>query len=95
MRIVTTKFEGEVNFDIYVEYLIKSIFKILPLKEEEKDWEKYLDGLLVELSGMSALLLSNVELIVLIARLEGLREIEDHSLFRKVIFDSIDLAKKI
>lgn len=95
MRKVMTKFQGEIDFDIYAEHLVKSIFKLLPLKEEDKDWEKYLDGLLVELSGMSALLLNEINLIVLTAKLEGLREVEDHSLFRKIVFDSIDLAKKI
>lgn len=95
MRKIMTKFESEINFDIYSEYLVKSIFKLLPLKEEDKDWEKYLDGLMVEVSGMSELLLEEINLIVLLAKLEGLRTVEEHSLFRKIIFDSIDLIKKI
>lgn len=94
MQMIKTKYHGEIDFDLYREYAIKSIFKILPLKEEKKDWIKYLDGLLVELSGMSALS-TEVNLIVLIAKLEGLREVEDHGLFRKVVFDCIDIMKKM
>ena len=74
--------------------MVKNIFKILPLKEEKKDWKKYLQGLLIEFNGMD-MLLDEVNLMALVAKLEGLKEIEDHDMFRKVIFDCIDLVKKI
>lgn len=94
MQMITTKYHGEIDFDLYREYAIKSIFKILPLKEEKKDWIKYLEGLLVELNGMSSLS-TDVSLMSLIAKLEGLKNVEDHSLFRKVVFDCIDIMKKM
>ena len=94
MQMITTKYHGEIDFDLYREYVIKSIFKILPLKEEKKDWIKYLEGLLVELNGMSSLS-TDVSLMSLIAKLEGLKNVEDHSLFRKVVFDCIDIMKKM
>ncbi len=94
MKRVVTKYDGELDFEIYQSFLVKNVFKILPLKEENKDWKKYLDGLLIELNGMN-LLLTEVNLMSVIGKLEGLRTIEDHELFRKVIFDCIDLIKKI
>lgn len=94
MRKVETKYNGVINFDVYQEYMVKNIFKILPLKEEKKDWLKYLEGLLIEFNGMD-LLLEEVNLMALVAKLEGLKDIEEHEIFRKVIFDCIDLVKKI
>ena len=94
MRKVETKYNGVIDFKIYQEYMVKNIFKILPLKEEKKDWKKYLQGLLIEFNGMD-MLLDEVNLMALVAKLEGLKEIEDHDMFRKVIFDCIDLVKKI
>lgn len=93
MRKVETKYNGVLDFEVYQKYMVKNIFKILPLKEEEKDWQKYLQGLLIEFNGMD-LLLEEVNLMALIAKLEGLKEVEEHELFRKVIFDCIDLVKK-
>lgn len=93
MQTIYTKYHGEIDFDLYREYVIKSIFKILPLKEEKKDWVRYLDGLLIELNGMSSLV-TDVNLMSLIAKLEGLRNVEEHALFRKVVFDCIDIMKK-
>ena len=94
MRKVTTKYNGVLDFEIYQKYMVKNIFKILPLKEEEKDWHKYLEGLLIEFNGMD-MLLEEVNLMALIAKLEGLKDVEEHELFRKVIFDCIDLVKKV
>ncbi len=91
---IKTKYNGMINFDLYRDYAVKSIFKILPLKEENKNWQKYLEGFLVELNGLN-LLSTEIGLIVLVSRLEGLYLIEDHQLFRKIIFDCIDLVKKL
>lgn len=94
MRIIKTKYHGEIDFEKYQEYAVKSIFKILPLKEKSHDWEIYLDGLLVELNGMD-ILTEEVNLMALIAKLEGLKTVEEHKLFRKIVFDCIDLVKKV
>lgn len=95
MTRIETKYKTSVSFEEYKEYLIKNIFKILPLKEEDKDWRKYLAGLLIEIGGMDSMT-QDLSLITLMSRLEGLRTLEaDHSLFRKTIFDCIDMVKKI
>lgn len=94
MSQVITKYDGAFDFEIYREDMIKSIFKILPLKEEGKDWERYLDGVLVEFNGMD-MLLSQVNLLAVMGKLEGLKVVEEHEMFRKIIFDSINLVKKI
>jgi len=93
-KIVKTKYHGSIDLDMYKEYTVKNIFKALPLKEEGKDWKKYLDGLLIELNGMD-ILVSEINLMAVIGKLEGLKSIDEHDMFRKVIFDCIDLVKKI
>jgi len=98
---VTTKYNGKVDLAEYQEYCIKSIFKILPLMEERKDWDRFLQGFLVELSGINSLV-SDVNYISLMGRLEGLLNMEvdpdipeQKDIFKKTIFDSIDLVKKL
>lgn len=97
MKLVT-RYNGRIDLDLYKDYCVKSIFKILPLMEEKKDWKKYLKGFLVELSGINNLV-SDINYISLIGKLQGLLEMtnipEDKELFKKIVFDSIDLAKKI
>lgn len=98
---ITTKYNGVIDLYLYQEYCIKSIFKILPLMEEGKEWKKYLRGFLLELSGIENLTME-VNFISLIGRLEGLLLLdpdpnndEDKDFFKKIIFDSIDLVKKM
>lgn len=98
---ITTKYNGIIDLYLYQEYCIKSIFKILPLMEEGKEWKKYLRGFLLELSGIENLTME-VNFISLIGRLEGLLLLdpdpnndEDKDFFKKIIFDSIDLVKKM
>lgn len=93
---IRTKYEGIVDFELYKEHTVKNIFKVLPLREEKKDWEKYLQGLLLELSGFESLA-DEVYFTALLAKLEGLLHVPDDEmpLFRKTVFDSIDLLKKI
>jgi len=93
---IQTKYNGVIDFTLYQEHTVKNIFKILPLKEEGKDWKKYLEGLLVELNGFDSLV-EEVYFTALLSKLEGLFTIpeNDMALFRKTVFDSIDLLKKI
>lgn len=93
---IETKYQGLVDFELYKEHTVKNIFKVLPLREEKKEWEKYLQGLLLELSGFDSLI-GEAYFISLLAKLEGLLTLteEEMPLFRKTVFDSIDLLKKI
>lgn len=98
---IQTKYNNVIELDVYKEQLVKSIFKLLPLREEKKDWQKFLTGLQVELAGMKSLTADfsfdeDINFITLIAKLEGLFEIyEDQDLYRKTVFDSINLVKKL
>jgi len=98
---IKTKYNGTIDAKIYFEYCVNSIFKILPMMEEEKEWERYLEGLLVELNGLDSLS-EEINFICLIGKLEGLlatnsnfNDSENKQIFRKIIFDSIDLVKKL
>lgn len=90
-----TKYQGEIDLAVYKEFLVKRIFKLLPLREEKKNWEKYLCGLMIELAGMSQLA-DDIDYITLNAKLEGLISVaEDMELFKKTVFDCIHLAKML
>ena len=102
---VKTKFLGEVDWEKYQEYLVKSIYKTLPLMEEKRDWKRYLAGLLFEIGGMEGLLntegstLETEKLGFLSAKLNKLFSLTkdeiDSGEFRRIVFNSIDLVKKI
>ena len=74
------------------------IFKLLPLREEGKDWEKPLETLLVEIAGLYSLLDDRKDILALFSKLEGLKvkaDQIDFMLYRRVIFECCGLIDKI
>lgn len=89
-QIKDSTFENYVN-----NYLISRIYKLLPLYEEEREWEIYLSSLNQELCGANELLLNNEHFLVLIKMLEGLPFSCSHKNYRKTVFDCISYAEKL
>lgn len=98
--LIKTKYNGEIDLEVYKKYCVNNIFKILPLMENNQEWESHLKGFLVELSGIKELT-REARFIALIGKLEGLfslvenGEVKDKELFRKVVLDAIPLMKSI
>lgn len=66
------------------------------MRENEEDWERQLDGVLLELTGMNEVLVINAPLMSLLSKLEGLKIIDTpFSLYRKTVFESISLLQEI
>ena len=66
------------------------MFKLLPLREEGIEWQKHLNTILIELNGFNQLV-EVTKLISILAKLESLKEIEDFMLYRKTIFEILNL----
>ena len=87
--------ESIVTLEEYKSKLIGKIYKLLPLREEKKDWQSYLDGLLIELIGANDLFADSYELGIVLANLNGLRITNTaFHLYRKIVLDSISIVKK-
>ena len=76
--------------------LTNQLWKLIPMRENEEDWERQLDGVLLELTGMNEVLVINAPLMSLLSKLEGLKIIDTpFSLYRKTVFESISLLQEI
>lgn len=81
-----------------LDRICNQIFKLLPMREESKDWEKPLETLIIELLGMSSLFPDQKDLLSLVCKLEGLKEGgEDIEflLYRRTIFECCGLVDQI
>jgi len=84
------------NYDKYFDKLVDSIFKILPLSEEDPlNTQKYLQSLLIELKGGSGYFSDNPYFIKIIFSLEGIGEVTDHNVLRSKVFECISLLNKM
>lgn len=84
----------EANFD----RVCGRIFKLLPDREEGKDWKTPLQSLIIEIYGMDSLLNDQVNLFRLLSRLESLLILEhedDFIDFRKGVFECLNILKRL
>lgn len=79
--------------------LLNQIYKLLPTREEDQDWETPLSTIIEEIAGMSKLFIDHHELFFqLLCKLEGLhdyQEAKDFMLFRRSIFEILRLMSRL
>lgn len=82
-----------------LERIRNQVYRLLPVREEGKEWRKPLETLIVELLGMSSLFPEQKDLLSVVSKLEGLRvstnEEIDFMLYRRTIFEACGLINKI
>jgi len=77
----------------YLHWLKNQIFKLLPLREECGEWEKFADSLIWELRGAN-FIQTTVPFMSLIFKLSALGEMAEFKIYRKTIFECINLVDK-
>ena len=76
--------------------LINQLWKLIPMRENEEDWEKQLETVLLEIVGLNEIFIKNPLFLQLLAKLEGLNNKEiSFSLYRKTVFESINLLQEL
>ena len=81
-----------------INRITNQIYKLLPLREEGKDWEAPLQNLILEIVGMNILWIDQVELFSLLCKMESLltlTEEKDFFAFRRLIFECLSLMSGI
>jgi len=85
--------------DYNLKRLTNQIYKLLPNREENIDWQKPLDTIIEELAGMDKMLIDQHEILFsLLCKLKGLSILtqeEDFSLFRRTIFECLSLMNTL
>ena len=73
------------------------IYKALCLREEEKEWQKPLETLCVELLGMHTLFPEELNLFSLVCKMQGILSDDQMSFmqYRRTIFECCSLVNKI
>ena len=70
--------------------LIAQIWKLIPMRENEENWEQQLQTVITEIIGLSKIFMNNPKFLILLAKLEGISAV-DFMIYRKEVFESINL----
>lgn len=92
------------NFDISQEVIEKNInrltnqmWKLIPMKENEENWQLQLNTVIIEVAGLNEVLKIGDKYLTLLSKLEGIKTKEniEFSLYRKTVFEAISLLREI
>ena len=76
-----------------IRRLTNQLWKLIPMRENEEDWQKQLDTVILEFVGLNEIFVGPVFLQAL-SKLEGLKIKEvEFDLYRKTIFECISLIQ--
>ena len=83
-----------------IRMMINKIYKLLPLREEDQDWQKALYSIIEEISGLNFLLEDDFcnTFFTLLCKLEGLKILdkeEDFYIQRKTIFECLSMLGEL
>lgn len=83
------------SIETNVTRLTNQMWKLIPMRENDENWIKQLETVLIEIVGLKEIFLEDPHFIQLLTKLEGLKESEDlqFNLYRKTVFESINLLQ--
>ena len=92
-----TKYGFNVNKNIIntnINRLTNQIWKLIPMRENNEDWVSQLNTVIIELSGLNEMFSFNGQFLILLSKLEGLKdETIEFLIYRKTVFEAITLLR--
>lgn len=91
------------TFDFPIEVIKKDvirltnqIWKLIPMREHEEDWQKQLDTVIIEIAGLNEIFIHEPQFLQILSKLEGLKIMEDleFQIYRKTVFEVINLLQE-
>ncbi len=84
----------EINNEII--RLTNQLWKLIPMRENEEDWKKQLETVIIDIAGKDEIFLHNSHFLQLLSKLEGIRVEEvEFNIFRKTVFECINIINEV
>lgn len=72
--------------------MTNQLWKLIPMYENNEDWDKQLETVIVDIAGKDEIFLHNSQFLQLLSKLEGLKITDvDFAIYRKTVFECINL----
>ena len=65
------------------------------MKENEEDWEKQLNTVIIEIAGLNEIFIEAPQFLQILSKLEGLYKADSFMNYRKTVFEAINLLQEI
>lgn len=92
-----TKYNFEIDNSVFctnINRLTNQIWKLIPMMENEENWQKQLNTVIIEIAGLNEIFSSNPQFLQCLSKLEGLMvETVEFEIFRKTVFEIISIVQ--
>lgn len=78
-----------------IRRLINQVWKLLPMRENNEDWQKQLNSVIVEIRGLHRMFGGELNFLITLSKLEGLMETENLPIYRSTVFSIISLMTEM
>lgn len=90
-----TKYNLDLDIQPEINRLTNHLWKLIPMRENEENWELQLTTVINEIVGFNEILNYSNNYLVLLAKLEGLLHSEStFDFYRKTVFEAISLVRR-
>lgn len=87
---------NEADIKKNIDRLTNQLWKLIPMREHEENWLGQLETVILELVGLNEILYKNEKFLILLSKLEGLKNTEvEFMLYRKTVFETMSLLGEI
>ena len=98
-RVHLTKYIFDFPIEIIRKDVIRltnQIWKLIPMREHEEDWQKQLDTVIIEIAGLNEIFIYEPQFLQILSKLEGLKIMGDldFQTYRKTVFEVINLLQE-
>ena len=96
--IIVNKYDSEITsqeaFEKNITRLTNQMWRLIPMKENDEDWEKQLNTVILEIAGLNKIFIEDPQFLQLLSKLEGIKDKNpEFNLYRKTVFESIGLLR--
>lgn len=94
-----TKYDFDFSKEVIQKDVIRltnQIWKLIPMREHEENWQKQLDTVIIEIAGLNEIFIEEPQFLQILSKLEGLKIEADieFSTYRKTVFEIINLLQE-
>lgn len=97
-KVLLTKYNFDFNqesIDKNVQRLTNQLWKLIPMREKQENWEKQLETVTIEIAGLNEIFIAP-HFLQLLSKLEGLRvQSTEFDIYRKTVFECINLLQEL
>lgn len=78
-----------------ISRLTNQLWKLIPMKENEEDWQKQLNTVIIEIAGLNKIFMQTPQFLQILSKLEGIDKSFDFQIYRKTVFETINLLQEL